>query len=93
LGGRLSPVNGVGPEDLRVAELETRRTREPVREIILALASDVEGDATSVYLGSRFAGKDVKVSRLAHGLPVGSGLEFADELTLSRAIEGRRPLA
>jgi recombination protein RecR len=92
LGGRLSPVQGIGPEDLRLAELEKRLDIEPVKEIILALGSDVEGDATSLYLSRRWAGRSLVVSRLAHGLPVGSGLDFADELTLGRAIEGRRPL-
>jgi recombination protein RecR len=90
LGGKISPINGVGPEDLRIAELETRLIREPIREIIVALGTDVEGDATSYYLAKRLGGKGVKVSRIAHGLPAGSGLEFADELTLSRALEGRR---
>jgi recombination protein RecR len=91
LGGKISPLNGVGPEDLRIAELQARLTSEPINEIMLALSSDVEGDATSHYLGKLLEGK-VRVTRLAHGLPVGSGLEFADELTLSRAIEGRRPM-
>ena len=90
LGGRISPLNGIGPEDLRIEALEQRLTKEPIREIILALTSDVEGDATSFYLAKQFGVKGVKVSRIAHGLPVGSGLEFADELTLSKAIEGRR---
>ena len=89
LGGKISPLNGVGPEDLRIAELETRLGSEPVKEIILALGTDVEGDATGHYLAKRLASRGVKVSRLAHGLPAGSGLEFADELTLSRALEGR----
>jgi len=93
LGGRLSPLNGVEPEDLRIAELEARLTNEPVTEVILALATDVEGDATGFYLAKRLAGKTVRVTRLAHGLPAGSGLEFADELTLSRALEGRRELS
>ncbi len=92
LGGRISPLNGVGPEDLRIGALESRLTTEPIREIILALGSDVEGDATSIYLAKRLADKGAAVSCIAHGLPVGSGLEFADELTLSRAIEGRRAL-
>ena len=92
LGGKISPLNGVGPEDLRIAALESRLDREPVREVIIALPSDVEGDATSFYLAKLLAGRDVKTSRIAHGLPVGSGLEFADGLTLGRAIEGRRPL-
>jgi recombination protein RecR len=90
LGGKISPLNGVGPEDLRIAELETRLGAEPVKEIILALGTDVEGDATGHYLAKRLAPRGVRVSRLAHGLPAGSGLEFADELTLSRALEGRR---
>jgi len=92
LGGRLSPVNGVGPEDLRIQELEQRLKTEPIREVILALGTDVEGDATSYYLAKRLAAQGVQVSRIAHGLPAGSGLEFADELTLSRALEGRREL-
>lgn len=90
LGGRISPVNGVGPEDLRIAELEERIRTEPIKEIIVALPSDVEGDATSYFLAKRLASTGVRVSRIAHGLPVGGGLEFADELTLSRALEGRR---
>lgn len=91
LGGRLSPLNAVEPEDLRIAELEARLGREPIREVILALPTDVEGDATCHYLAERLGGRALKVTRLAHGLPAGSGLEFADELTLSRALEGRQP--
>ncbi len=90
LGGKISPLNGVEPEDLRVADLENRCAASPVAEIIIALSSDVEGDATSYYLNKLFAARGIKVTRLAHGLPVGGGLEFADELTLSRALEGRR---
>jgi len=90
LGGKISPLNGVDPEDLRIAELESRFATEPIKEVILALGTDVEGDATGHYLAKRLAAKGVKVSRIAHGLPAGSGLEFADELTLSRALEGRR---
>ncbi len=92
LGGRISPLNGVEPEDLRIAELEARLAREPVKEIILALATDVEGDATSFYLARRLAPTGVRTTRIAHGLPAGSGLEFADDLTLSRALEGRREI-
>jgi recombination protein RecR len=92
LGGKISPLNGVEPEDLRIADLEKRLTTEPIKEIILALGTDVEGDATSFYLAKRLGAKAVKVTRIAHGLPAGSGLEFADELTLSRALEGRREL-
>lgn len=92
LGGRISPLNGVEPEDLRIPELEARLASEGVKEVILALGTDVEGDATSFYLAKRLSSSRVKVTRLAHGLPAGSGLEFADELTLSRALEGRREL-
>jgi recombination protein RecR len=92
LGGKISPINGVSAEDLKIAELEQRFTREPIKELVLALPTDVEGDATSFYLAKRFAGRGIKVTRLAYGLPVGSGLEYADELTLARALEGRREL-
>lgn len=92
LGGRISPLNGVGPEDLRIGELVKRLAGEPIKEIILALPTDVEGDATSFYLAKTLADKGVHISRIAHGLPAGSGLEFADELTLTRALEGRREL-
>jgi recombination protein RecR len=92
LGGKISPLNGVEPEDLRLAELESRLGRG-VTEVVVALSTDVEGDATSFYLAKRLAGKGAKISRLAHGLPAGSGLEFADEVTLSRALEGRREMS
>lgn len=92
LGGRISPLNGVGPDDLRIIQLEHRFATEPIKEIVLALATDVEGDATSHYLAKRLASRGVRVTRIAHGLPAGTGLEFADELTLSRALEGRRDL-
>lgn len=92
LGGKISPLNGVGPEDLRIGELEKRLASEPIREVVIALATDVEGDATGYYLAKRLAASGVKVTRIAHGLPAGSGLEFADELTLSRALEGRREM-
>ncbi len=92
LGGKISPLNGVEPEDLRIAELDQRVEQGGVREIIIALGTDVEGDATSNYLAQRLTTKGVKVTRIAHGLPAGSGLEFADELTLSHALEGRREM-
>ena len=92
LGGKISPLNGIGPEDLRIAELEHRLTAEPIKEIVLALPTDVEGDATSSYLAKRLAANGVKVTRIAYGLPAGSALEFADELTLNRALEGRREM-
>ena len=92
LGGKISPLDGVSPEDLRIAELEKRLGLEPIKEIVLALGTDVEGDATSAYLAKRLARPGLKISRIAHGLPAGTGLEYADELTLSRALEGRREL-
>jgi recombination protein RecR len=92
LGGKISPLNGIGPEDLRIADLEARLSREPIRELIIALPGDVEGDATSFYLHKLFSGRGLQVTRIAQGLPAGSGLEFADGLTLSRAIAGRRAL-
>ncbi|HOX01913.1 MAG TPA: recombination mediator RecR [Candidatus Paceibacterota bacterium] len=92
LGGRISPTRGVGPEDLRIPELERRLQDQPNLELIVALGSDVEGDATAIYLARRLAGRCARITRLAHGLPVGSSLEFADELTLRQAIENRRPL-
>jgi recombination protein RecR len=90
LGGKLSPLNGVGPEDLRIAQLAQRIPQQSVKEIILALPSDVEGDATSHYLAKTLTNTGVRISRIAQGLPAGSGLDYADELTLSRALEGRR---
>lgn len=93
LGGKISPLDGIEPEQLRIAELEQRLNKEPIQEVIIALGTDVEGDATSFYLGKRLARAGLKVTRIAHGLPAGSGLEFADELTLSRALEGRRELS
>jgi len=92
LGGKISPINKVQPEDLRIAELEKRLTSEPIKEIVIALGTDVEGDATGFYLAKRLAREGLKVTRIAYGLPAGTGLEFADELTLSRALEGRREL-
>ena len=92
LGGKISPMNGIGPEELRVAQLELRLANGTMDEVIIALGTDVEGDATGFYLAKRLAKPGVKVTRIAHGLPAGSGLEFADELTLSHALEGRREL-
>ena len=92
LGGKISPLDGVEPDDLRIAALERRLTHEPITEIVIALGTDVEGDATGYYLAKRLARPGLKISRIAHGLPAGTGLEFADELTLSRALEGRREM-
>ena len=93
LGGKISPLDGVEPEDLHIAALERRLEQEPIKEIVIALGTDVEGDATGFYLAKRLARKGLKISRIAYGLPAGQGLEFADELTLSRALEGRREMS
>ena len=92
LGGKISPINGIGPEDLRIEQLEQRIRTEHPEEIIIALATYVEGDATSYYLAERLSSPSVKVTRLAHGIPAGSGLEYADELTLKHALSGRREI-
>jgi recombination protein RecR len=92
LGGRISPLDGIEPDDLRIADLEKRLKGEPIKEIVVALGTDVEGDATGFYLAKRLARPGLKITRIAHGLPAGTGLEYADELTLSRALEGRREM-
>lgn len=92
LGGRISPLSGVEPEDLRIVELETRLAHGQIQEIILALGTDVEGEATGFYLAQRLARPGLRITRVAYGLPAGTGLEFADELTLSHALEGRREM-
>jgi recombination protein RecR len=92
LGGRISPLEHVGPEDLRIDALLARIRDEQPGEVILALASDVEGEATASYVASLLREFPVKLSRIAQGIPSGGGLEFADELTLSRALAGRREL-
>lgn len=88
LGGALSPLDGVGPEDLKVRELLSR-LNDDVQEIILALNPNVEGESTTLYLAKLLKPLSVKVTRIARGLPIGSDLEFADEATLTRALEGR----
>jgi recombination protein RecR len=93
LGGKISPLDGVEPDDLKISDLEKRLSSEPIKEIIIALGTDVEGDATSNYLAKRLARPGLKISRIGFGLPAGSGLEFADELTLNRALESRREMS
>ena len=89
LGGRLAPLDHVGPEDLRIDALLGRIQAHPPGEVILALGADVEGEATANYLVDLLREMPIFVTRLAHGLPAGGGLEHADELTLSRALSGR----
>ncbi|MBP7950234.1 MAG: recombination protein RecR [Verrucomicrobiales bacterium] len=92
LGGKLSPLENIGPENLRVEELFTRIRRTGVQEVVLAVGSDVEGEATAHYLADALRAMGVTVSRLAQGLPAGGGLESADQLTLFRALNGRQKL-
>ncbi len=89
LGGVISPLDGVHPQDLSIEQLLARVENEQVAEIILALSSSVEGETTSLYLGEQLDGLGLSVTRLARGLPAGSRLEYLDEATLSRAFEGR----
>ena len=89
LGGVLSPLSGIGPETLHIKELLKRFETEEIREIILALNPDTEGEATSLYLARLLKPLNVKVTRIARGLPIGGDLEFADEATIGRAVSGR----
>jgi recombination protein RecR len=89
LHGAISPVEGVGPEDLRIKELMTRLNKEKIREVTLATNPSYEGEATAMYLQKQIAPMGIKATRLARGLPVGGDLEYADETTLARALEGR----
>ena len=93
LGGKLSPLDNVTPDDLRIGELVRRVSASEVPiEVVLAVGADVEGEATASYLADVLKGKNCQVTRLAQGLPAGGGLEFADDLTLTRAFEGRKSL-
>jgi recombination protein RecR len=90
LHGAISPMDGIGPEDIKVTELINRLEDEQVQEIIVATNPTIEGEATSMYISRLVKPIGVKVTRIAHGLPVGGDLEYADEVTLSKALEGRR---
>lgn len=92
LHGTLSPMDGVGPDDIRIAELLNRVAAGGVEEVILATNPDIEGEATATYLARQLKPFGIRVTRIAHGVPVGSDLEYADEVTLSKAIEGRREM-
>jgi recombination protein RecR len=92
LHGVISPMNGVGPDDIRLKELIGRVAGDNVKEVILATNPDVEGEATAVYISKLLKPMGIKVTRIAHGLPVGGDLEYADEVTLSKALEGRREM-
>ncbi|AWR20916.1 MAG: recombination mediator RecR [Aurantimicrobium sp.] len=90
LGGAISPIDGIGPDDLRIRQLMTRLADGTVTEVIIATDPNLEGEATATYLSRLLKTLEIKVSRLASGLPVGGDLEYADEVTLGRAFEGRR---
>ncbi len=92
LQGAISPMEGIGPDDIRVAELLRRLADDEVQELILATNPNIEGEATAMYLSRLVKPFQLKVTRIAHGLPVGGDLEYADEVTLSKALEGRREL-
>ena len=90
LHGAISPLDGIGPEQLTIKELLNRLGSDEVKEIIIATDSDIEGEATAMYLSKLIKPFNIKISRIAFGLPVGTDIQYADEITLSRAIEGRR---
>ena len=93
LHGAISPVNGVGPDDLKISELSRRVEHEGTREVIIATNPGMEGDATAMYLQRELSGTGVKMTRLARGLPTGGDLEYVDSVTLMRALEGRSELS
>lgn len=92
LGGTLSPMDGIGPEDIRIQELLERLGAENVQEVILATNPDIEGEATATYIARLIKPMGIRVSRISYGVPVGSDLGYADEVTLAKAMEGRREL-
>jgi len=92
LQGAISPIDGIGPENLRIRELLKRIGEGKVREVIVATNPNIEGEATAMYLAKLIKPLDVIVTRIASGLPVGGDLEYADEVTLGKALEGRRPI-
>jgi recombination protein RecR len=92
LQGAISPMDGIGPDEIRIAELLKRLADDRVKELILATNPNIEGEATAMYLSRLVKPFGIKVTRIAHGLPVGGDLEYADEVTLSKALEGRREL-
>jgi recombination protein RecR len=92
LHGAISPVEGIGPDELKIAELIKRLQNDEVEEIILATNPTIEGEATAMYISRLVKPSGIRVTRIAHGLPVGGDLEYADEVTLAKALEGRRDL-
>ncbi len=92
LHGAISPMNGIGPDDIRIKELIQRLEKEQIKELILATNPRVEGEATAMYISKLIKPLGIKVTRIAHGIPVGGDLEYTDEITLTKALEGRREL-
>jgi recombination protein RecR len=92
LHGAISPMEGIGPEDIKVPELLRRLQDETIQEVILATNPNIEGEATAMYISRLLKPTGIKITRIAHGLPVGGDLEYADEVTLSKALEGRREI-
>lgn len=92
LGGAISPSKGISPDKLRIAELKDRIESGGIKELIIATNPNVDGETTALYISKLMSGKDIKVTRLAYGVPVGADLEYADEVTLMRAIDGRREI-
>lgn len=92
LHGAISPVDGIGPEDLKIAELLGRVNKEQISEVILATNPNLEGESTAMYIHRLLAPKSLRITRIAHGLPVGGDLEYADQVTLTHALEGRREM-
>ena len=89
LGGTLSPMNGIGPGDIRIGELLSRLGKEHIEEVVLATSTTVEGESTASYLADKIAGHNVKVTRIASGVPIGGDLKYVDQVTLRKAMEGR----
>lgn len=92
LGGTLSPINGIGPGDIRVGELLSRMSTEKVQEVILATSTTVEGESTAAYIADRMGHMPVKITRIASGVPIGGDLKYIDQVTLKRALEGRHAI-
>ena len=90
LGGAISPIEGIGPDELTIPDLLRRLENEEVQELILATNPNIEGEATAMYLSKLIRPFGIKITRIAHGLPVGGDLEYADEVTLTKALEGRQ---
>ena len=92
LHGAISPIDGIGPDDIKIKELLTRIAEGEAKEVIMATNPSVEGEATALYIAKLLKPFDIKITRIAHGIPVGGDLEYTDEITLSKALEGRREL-